>query len=269
MQRLQTIMAKVDLSKILQLGLLATRKWLISKDLSASLLDNHVKSGKLLVVAKGVYIRPELKLSEWQAVVISLCQMNFPVYVGGLTALESQGLGHYLSLGGQSTCHLYSRVKSPRWLQGVLESNPQIRIEWHLCTRMWNEISDHMAPLKDMEWRSEYRAYPVASAEQAILEVLHDVPDKISFEHADQLMQGMVTLSPKRLDFLLKMCSSIKAKRLFFWLADRYSHPWRFALDHAQYDLGSGKRVLQKGGRLIGKYGITVPKEMIEDERDE
>ena len=93
------------------------------------------------------------------------------------------------------------------------------------------------------------------------MEVLEDVPEGVSFEHADQLMQGLATLSPRRLDALLREVRSVKAKRLFFWLADRQKYPWLGKLKASDYDLGSGKRVLIKGGRLDRTYQITVPSE--------
>ena len=62
--------------------------------------------------------------------------------------------------------------------------------------------------------------------EKAILELLMDLPDRVTFEHADELMQGLVNLSPRKLDTLLKACKSVKAKRLFFWMAKRQAYPW-------------------------------------------
>ena len=99
----------------------------------------------------------------------------------------------------------------------------------------------------------------MAAPEQAYLEVLADVPDRVSFEHADQLMQGLTSLSPRRLDVLLKGCRHIKVKRLFFFFATRYDYGWLKHLDRKAYDLGSGKRVVARGGKLDGDYLITVP----------
>jgi hypothetical protein len=88
------------------------------------------------------------------------------------------------------------------------------------------------------------------------------VPNAISFEHADQLMQGLHNLSPRKLDGLLKNCRSIKVKRLFLWLAERNQHAWFKHLTPELYKLGTGKRLIAKGGRLEPTWQITVPKEM-------
>jgi hypothetical protein len=51
-------------------------------------------------------------------------------------------------------------------------------------------------------------------------------------------------------------------KRLFLFFADRHGHAWRPKLDLARIDLGSGKRVLVKGGKLDPQYDITVPADL-------
>ena len=89
--------------------------------------------------------------------------------------------------------------------------------------------------------------------------LMADVPDAVSFEHADELMQGMTSLSPRRLDKLLKACRHIKAKRLFFYLAERHTYAWSEHLDLHKYNLGSGKRMVVRSGRLDPTYLITVP----------
>jgi hypothetical protein len=48
-------------------------------------------------------------------------------------------------------------------------------------------------------------------------------------------------------------------KRLFFFLADRHHHAWLKRLDKNAVDLGEGKRMLVKGGKLDRTYQITVP----------
>ena len=86
-------------------------------------------------------------------------------------------------------------------------------------------------------------------------------------------MQGLVGLSPKRLNLLLALCQNVKVRRLFLWFAERHHHAWFEKIEHERYTLesgllGSGKRVLAKGGHLDAKYLITVPREMLKEEFD-
>jgi hypothetical protein len=61
----------------------------------------------------------------------------------------------------------------------------------------------------------------------------------------------------------LKMCRSIKTKRLFFVFADRHAHTWRKYIDESGIDLGSGDRMLVEGGKLHKRYRITLPAEFV------
>ena len=51
-------------------------------------------------------------------------------------------------------------------------------------------------------------------------------------------------------------------KRLFLWFAERHGHPWLERLDRGGIDLGKGKRMLVRGGKLDLKYQITVPDDL-------
>ena len=73
------------------------------------------------------------------------------------------------------------------------------------------------------------------------------------------LMEGLRNLSPRRLQELLADCRSVKVKRLFLWFAERHNHAWLKKLDRSVIDLGHGKRMLVRGGKLDTKYNITVP----------
>ena len=77
-----------------------------------------------------------------------------------------------------------------------------------------------------------------------------------------KLMGSLASLSPKRLQELLANCHSVKVKRLFFFFADRHHHVWLKRLDKESLDLGTGKRLLVKGGKLDRTYQITVPKDL-------
>jgi len=242
----------------LPLGQLASRQSLQDTGFSLHNIDNQLKSGALKRVASGVYMRHESKLN-WQGVVASLPRvMALPVAAGGLTALELQGFAQYLSLSNRRTVHLYSPAPCPAWLNRVFAQLPESELRWHRTTRLWLNGWPKSPCLNRHVWQ-EGTTLQVSTPEQAILEVLMALPEELSFEHAEQLMQGMTQLSPKKLDGLLHDCKNVKVKRLFFWLADRFDYPWRGRLGAGNYDLGSGKRVVAKGGRLDARYGITVP----------
>lgn len=88
----------------------------------------------------------------------------------------------------------------------------------------------------------------MSSPERAYLEVLQEVPETISFEHADQLLQGMTTLSPRVMEKLLRNCTHVKVRRLFYWMAERQSYSWLKKLPQPEtldeLGLGCGNRML-------------------------
>lgn len=101
-----------------------------------------------------------------------------------------------------------------------------------------------------------------STPERALLELLDELPKHETFHQVDMLMEGLSSLSPRRLQRVLTACSSVKVKRLFFIFADRHRHAWLKQLDKSAIDLGSGNRVLVKGGKLDRRYRITVPEDL-------
>ncbi|EPC7300199.1 TPA: type IV toxin-antitoxin system AbiEi family antitoxin [Proteus mirabilis] len=258
---------KQSLKTLLPYGMLATKKWLTEQGLSTHALDNAVKTDTLLLLATGVYSQYSRAVT-WEGVVASMQHMmeksideQLPsIVVGGLSALSISGLSQYLSLGSTPHIHLYATKKLPSWLARL--SLP-IKFEGHSTSKLWpDSLSQDIAFVKKHEWGEQLPPVYFSCPEKAILEVLMDLPESVSFEHADELMQGLVNLSPRKLDVLLTECKSVKVKRLFFWFAKRQAYPWFDKLNVENYDLGSGKRVVAKGGKLDTEYLITVPQHM-------
>ena len=69
-------------------------------------------------------------------------------------------------------------------------------------------------------------------------------------------------MSPHRVQTLLEDCPNIKVKRLFFWFAERHEPAWLKKIDRDRIDLGKGKRLIVRGGRLDTHYLITVPERL-------
>ncbi len=272
------------LQHILPEGLLADAAWLESRGYSGALRSSYVANGWLERPARGVYTRPG-GIRRWEQVVISLQSvLRVPVAVGGRTALELQGNAHYLPLGGNETIQLYAETPLPRWLTGLdLRNAFEVRNAAKLFPAgdLANGIARLPEPpnraatdtqevlpggLRTMPWAPHWWPILVSTPERAILELLDKLPDDESFEHLDLLVEGMRTLSPRRLQSLLEACDSVKVKRLFLWFADRHRHPWLKQLDTDRISLGSGKRVIARNGRLDRKYQITVPATLYADE---
>jgi hypothetical protein len=200
--------------------------------------------------------------------------LKYPFLVGGRTALEAQGYAHYLA-HDVNEVHLYGPQKPPPWLNKL---NLAARFLYHNDSKLFRDglpltgltdlegVSDkspQSASRRD-DWLVENWGqwnWPLAfsTPERAILELLDELPEHESFHQVDMLMQGLSNLSPRHLQKLLAECRNVKVKRLFFYFADRHRHAWLKRLDKQAVDLGEGKRMLVKGGKLDKTYQITVP----------
>jgi len=261
-------------------GLLVDAIWMEKRGYSTSLRSQYVSAGWLVQPARGTYKRPLGELT-WQKVVISLqTLLERPLFVGGRTALELQGLSHYLSATGSSVIHLYGKQSPPGWLfklplkekfkfhrsQSLFRSDPVTKgltsFAWDLRDNTGTAAEGLQAGGLRQLWGVSDWPLTHSTPERALLELLNELPRHESFHQVDMLVEGLRTLSPRRLQKLLVDCRSVKVKRLFFWFADRHQHTWLKQIDRASVDLGTGKRMLVKGGKLDPKYLITVPDDL-------
>lgn len=257
---MSTLTPKQQLENLLPYNMVATRQWLSSQGMSRHAIDNTLKSNRLKPLAVGVYARPDSP-SSWQSIVCSLQLMtNYPIYIGGLSALQQLSLDQYLSASQVKAIHLYSEKKQPLWLGKIQHDTSFI---WHGTKTLWAENLFSMDSFsREIDWHQGLPALKVSCPEKAFLEMMIDVPKSVSFDYANEIMQGMTSLSPKKLDKLLKYCKSIKAKRLFLWFAEKQGYAWFKKLDLSDVVLGTGNRIIAKSGKLDKKYLITVPEHL-------
>ncbi len=253
--------------------MLVDAAWLERHGYSSSLRHHYVKAGWLNQPAPRVYRRSRSPL-DWKQVVISLQRfMHSALRVGGRTALQEQGQSHYLGAGPKEV-HLYGPKRPPSWLT---ELDLDRKFIWHNSRRLF---PDDPSPTPPEHGASALTVVPLlpggymvssggvtwpirySSPERSLLELIDELPQRESFHQVDMIVEGLVNLSPTRLQPLLETCSSIKVKRLFFYFADRHNHAWLARLDRSTVNLGVGKRSLIEGGRLDPHYNITVPRDL-------
>ena len=262
-----------QLSHLLPEGLLVDSSWMEKNGYSRSLRSQYVTNGWLKQPARSVYSRPRGAI-RWESVVISLqTLLGYPVSVGGRTALEYLGYAHYL-YQTPPPVHLYCDVKLPGWL-AKLPDCPEFIV--HNRSRFLPPLIVEKQPLALADERTSFSLpdslqisewgqwqWPLITSapERAILEVIDELPTHESFDIVDKFMAGLVNLRPARLQKLLEDARSVKVKRLFFYFADRHNHQWLEHIDRNKIDLGKGKRLIVKNGKLDTKYFITIPENM-------
>lgn len=274
-----------QLERELPEGLLVDSAWLEREGYYGSLRKKYVDHGWLERPVRGVYRRPRGTLTWEQAVVSLQILLRRPIVVGGRTALRLQGFDHYVSMGEPQHVHLYGEKAPPAWLFKLPVDN---RFVFHNAKTLFEDepitrslatlsidvrdgrfgIANHEG-LRQMPWGQWQWPLTLSTPERAFLEALDELPRRETFHQMDMLVEGATQLSPRRLQALLESCRSVKVKRLFFWFADRHGHAWRPRIDASMVDLGSGKRMVVRGGRFDPTYRITVPREPLDRAADD
>lgn len=233
-------------------GVLLTSKWLKEHGYYKQLVKLYSDNGWIKSVGNGAYARLNDKVT-WQGSVKAIqSQLNIPVHIGGLTALQSYGISQYMMLDNRNPLfYLYNttikKITLPTWFQ-------QYFTNCHLEQKKLfeNEIGISTKEIDGVELN-------VSAPERAILEILALVPNKFTLSHANELMEGMDRLRSNIMQQLLEQCYSIKVKRLFLYLAEKNNLSCFKDLNLDQIKLGSGKRMIGKGGLYNAKWMLSLP----------
>lgn len=243
-------------------GVAVPSAWLTANGISPQLVRKYVVGGWLRPLGRGVYARPAQPVA-WQGVVLGLQRLGgCPVHLGGVTALNLQGYAHYLPLGGETRIHLWSHafdfLSLPAWVAAVQMPQKLLLQRVRLFSPETGAEGLTGVPTGLRDWQLS-----VAASERAIMEVLSLVDEtEASFIHAAELFDGLTVLRPDVVQRLLEGCRSIKVRRLFLFLASRQDYAWCRKLQLESIGLGSGKRMVTRGGRLDKRFLITVPEGM-------
>ena len=233
-------------------GVVLTSKWLNEHGYYKQLVKRYCDNGWLKSLGKGAYARLDDPVN-WQGAVKALQeQLNIPVHVGGLTALELYGIYQYQSLNYQQpTFYLFNtvidKVVLPKWFQQHF-TNGQFTQRKLFTTAVGLTKKD-----------TDQVQLDISSPERAILETLSFVPSKITLLHAEELMEGLDRLRVDKVQELLNNCLSVKVKRLFLYLAEKCNLAFFDDLNLETIDLGSGKRVIGTGGTYNAKWLLSLP----------
>ncbi len=245
-----------SLDRLLPEGQLVNRQWFKARGVDRPLVDFWLRSGKLEAVSRGLYRRPGPPL-KWEQVVYSLNEIGIPIHVGGRSALELQGLAHYLPLKGITTISLYTTTsKVPSWIHSY-PGDFTLKVHSHRLFRRLPQLAVHSRAFGSWDW-----PIPYATIELALIEFLVKVRHPADFDLADKFFESATVLRPALIQELLLACTHVQAKRLFLWFANRHHHQWFGKLDLTKVNLGRGKRVIVKEGSLDTRYHITVPRTM-------
>jgi len=234
-------------------GTVLLASWLDKNGFSHDLQKYYRRSGWLDSMGTGAFKMPKESVS-WQGGLFALqTQASLPVHVGGRTALSLQGMAHYVRLGNEAI-YLFSspKLKLPAWF---------INYDWKTQVQHI-KTSINPTELGLVNFEEKNFSIRIASPERAILECLYQAPDNLDLVECYHLFEGLSNMRPKIIQELLEACTSIKVKRLFFYMAHKAQHQWLSFIDQSVISLGEGDRSITNGGVYVSQFHISIPKEL-------
>lgn len=239
-------------------GTVATQAWLSERGVGPSLIQKYHHTGWVERVGHGAWKRNGDTV-DWQGGVLALQQHDsLQVWPGGAIALSLAGYDHYMVLGKQ-TVDLFGLAGAvlPAWFR---------QYAWEVDIGFYpGGLFAQMEDVALQVFQVPYRQFElkISTPERAMLELIHQSADEMLFSGVADVLNGLATLSPRRLQSLLEACKSFRVKRVFLLLARNANHAWYARLDLSKIGLGKGKRQIIRGGRLDKEFLITVPESFL------
>jgi len=235
-------------------GTILLSAWLNAKGYPYELQQKYRKSGWLTSVGTGAMIRTGDKLQLNGALYSLQQQSGMPIHIGGRTALNLQGLSHYIELFQKETLLVAPRgIKLPAWFRNNHWETTPVLINTSLLHPDVG-LTDYFDTVFTIQ---------ISDPARAMMECLELAPDHFDLTEARQLMEGLTFLIPANVQSLLEQCNSLKVIRLFLYLAEKAGHAWFKYLKTEKIFIGKGKRSLVSQGIYIPKYMITVPESLV------
>lgn len=236
-------------------GTVCTATSIINSGYSYELINKYKNSNWITQIGNGAYTINPYKLS-WEGAIYAIQeQLQLPIHPGGLTALRLKGYANNIPLQNEKVFLFgYKAAKLPRWFKNY---------NWGFNIQL---TTTNLFPKDCTMGFSEYPqadfSIQISSPERAAFELVYHVPKYVTFSQSLLIIENLTTLRPNVVQELLRLCSSIRVKRLFLYMADYHNQPWFKKIDISKVYLGKGKRVVVKNGVLDKKYLITIPKQL-------
>ena len=195
-------------------GVVLLTSWLQTQGYSLDLLKRYRTSQWLVSIGRGALIRFGDKVDYLGALYALQVQAGLSVHVGAGQALALLGRGQYLNMSS-------GRV--------VLFGQATERLPTWFYQHNWNEAivyqSTSVFPLSGGITDIAVKSFSVkvSAPARAMMECLYLVREQQDLIECYQLMENLNNLRPNLVQELLEKCASVKVKRLFLYLAEKWA----------------------------------------------
>ncbi len=250
-------------------GTVLTSSWLKSKGISYRLQSYYLKKGLLKSIGRGAYVQTNSITNIDDGLNAINNQLGINAHIGAYSAL-THGFNNYTQFikeNKNTEIFISKNTPLPKWFTklGKYTLHKTNFLNTEIAITNGNTYL-HLGGIKITKNPNSYvkpfgvniPSPKISEPERAILEAIYLTPNKATLKNAYQILELMTALRPQLLQQLLENCSSIKVKRLFLYMAEKIGHDWFNYLNLSKIDLGSGKRVISKGGKFDKKYNIVI-----------
>lgn len=222
--------------------------------ISNQLQYKYVTSGWLERLGPGAFKFPKAQVT-WEGAVFSLQQqLEKTIHLGGRSALEYYGMGHFLSLSVQKIFLFKPPLERlPTWFSEYAWDNVELVL---ISSSLFNS---ELGLEKETVGGFEMTA---SAPERAAFEVASLVGKHHSLDELVLLSENFSNFRPALMQGLFKACHSKTAKRVLLMLGRFHGHLWFNHLNLNAIDIGSGVIQLEGGGTYIKAVKLSIPKRL-------
>jgi hypothetical protein len=251
----------IELYKILSDEIPYFSSYLMELGYSYSLLQKYKKRGWIESLYKSVYIKPGSAISPLGIIYALQKQKNMKIHIGGTTALILKGISEQIySIKEMKNFHILSsmRIFVPKWIKKFCSKN-NLELNFKQLDIFKFEIGLTSFNYNKMN-------ITISSTERAVLEMLSLIRTRNDYFDTLKYFELIGELRANVVMKLLENCRSIKSKRLFLYLSERYNKEYLQKINKNSIILGNGpRRIINDGSKsvYIQKYDIEIPREII------
>jgi len=251
----------IELYKILYDEIPYFSSYLMELGYSYSLLQKYKKRGWIESPYKSVYIKPGSYISPLGIIYSFQNQKNMKIHIGGTTALILKGISEQVySISEMKNYYILSpvRIFVPKWIKRFCSKN-NLKLNFKQLDIFEFEIGLTSFNYNKMN-------ITISSTERAVLEMLSLIRTRNDYFDTLKYFELIGELRANVIMKLLENCRSIKSKRLFLYLSERYNKEYLQKINKNSIILGNGpRRIINEGSKsvYIQKYDIEIPMEII------